>query len=118
MVLQFGVGIIVLAIGFSMLVTGYSEARGLAQEFRGYIRLQNLLTSYNIWALGRAGFALLLGIAQLLILFASIEVRRWMAATLPTISLTVITGALVSFFVFNRYKRDAIRQDDLRPNDD
>gem|GEM_PF-5676832 len=107
-----------LAIGFSMLATGYSEAKGLAQDIRHYVHLQNLLTSYNVWTLGRVGFALLLGFAQVLSLFASIQVRRWMAATLPIMSLALLLSALVSFSVFNRYKRDAIRLEELRPNED
>jgi hypothetical protein len=117
MLLQLGAGIVALAIGLRMLVTGYSDARALAADYRRYVRLQNLLMSYWVWTLGYAGFALLLGLAQIFSLFTSIEVQRWMVGALPILSLTLLICALVSFFVFNRYKRDAIRLEYLRPND-
>jgi hypothetical protein len=117
MLLQLGLGIVVLAIGLRMLVHGYSDARALAADYSRYVRLQNLLMSYWVWTIGYTSFALLLGLAQILSLFTSIEVRRWMAGALPILSLTVLICALVSFFLFNRYKRSAIRLENLRPND-
>ncbi len=89
----------------------------MVDDFRGYVYLRNLLMSYHVRTLSEAGFEILLGITLIFIPFATVDDGRWMASILPFIGIALLLITFVSSLVFNRYKRDAIRLENLRPND-
>jgi hypothetical protein len=89
-------GISAMALGLRILKVGYSEAQSLAVEFRHYEYLQKLLTSYHVWILSRAVGVLALGIAMILLPFATKDDWRWVEPLWPVAGATFGLSALAS----------------------